>query len=178
MKYSVKIAVAGVFSSVYTVLMIVGGLIPASNYVVPLLLGIVTYCLLKTFGKKTALSVYAAVSLLSLFLVANKECALMFVMNFGYYPLIKNALDKVKPKAFQWLLKLLIFNLSVAAIELICVYVFNIPFFEGEKFSLLFLLAYALLMNVVFVMFDLFLSIFIKIYSLKMEGKIKKLFKY
>ena len=34
------------------------------------------------------------------------------------------------------------------------------------------------LLNVVFVMFDLFLSIFIKIYSLKMEGKIKKLFKY
>lgn len=177
MKYSSKIAVAGVFSAMYIVLMFVGGLISISNYAVPLLLGVVTYCLLKTFGMKTAVSIYAAVSLLSMLLVTSKECALMFVMNFGYYPLIKNYLDKFRPKLLQWLVKLLIFNLSVAAVELICIYVFNIPFFEGERFSLIFLLAYAFLMNVVFVMFDLFLGVFIKIYSLKFEGRIKRLFK-
>jgi hypothetical protein len=84
------------------------------------------YLLLQqTFGKKTAFTIYAAVSILSMFLVTSKECALMFVLNFGYYPLIKNALDKIRPKVLQWLLKLLIFNISVAAVELICIYVFS-----------------------------------------------------
>ncbi len=177
MKYSTKIAVAGVFSAMYIVLMFVGGLLSALNYAVPLLLGVVTYCLQQTFGKKTAFTIYAAVSVLSMFLVTSKECALMFVLNFGYYPLIKNALDKIRPKVLQWLLKLLIFNISVAAVELICIYVFHIPFFDGEKFSWAFLIVYTALMNLVFVMYDLFLGVFIKIYSLRVWGKIRMRFK-
>lgn len=178
MRYSSSVAVAGVFSAMFIVLMFVGGLFSVSTYAVPLILGVILYCLNKTFGTKTAFAVYAAVSVLSMLLLTNKECALMFALNFGYYPLIKNALDKLKSKALQWLLKLLIFNASVAAVELICIYVFHIPFFENEKFSWFLLLLYAFLMNVVFVMFDLFLGVFIKIYSLRFEGKIKKLFKY
>ncbi len=178
MKSSTKVAVAGVFSAMYIVLMFVGGLLSVTTYAIPMILGVFSYCIFKTFGAKTAFFIYAAVSILSVLLLSNKECALMFALNFGYYPLLKNALDKLRPKALQWLVKLLIFNISVAAIEAICVYLFHIPFFENERFSLAFLIAYALLMNVVFVLFDLFLGVFIKIYELRLEGKIKKLFKY
>lgn len=142
-----------------------------------MILGLLLIMLAKTLGAKPALSVYAAVSFLSLILVTEKESVLMYVLFFGYYPIIKQYIEKIRPRFLSFAVKLLLFNAALAAVELLCVYVFGIPFFEDNTFSVGMVAAFAVLMNVVFIMYEFMLKYFLILYENKLEKRIKKLLK-
>ena len=129
MKKSIQAALCGLAAALCVTFMFLGGIFYIFAYTVPILLGLVTVMIKKTFGNASAVSVYIAVSILSLMLVPEKETVMMYVLFFGYYPIIKSYLDRVKPKIISLFFKLITFNTAVAIIELICVYVFGIPFF-------------------------------------------------
>ena len=65
------------------------------------------------YGTKTALSVYAAVSVISLLILPDKFSAAVYVLYAGYYPILK-AKFETKPKGISWTLKL------VASISCFC----------------------------------------------------------
>lgn len=177
MKKSIKAAVGGMCTALSVVLMFLGGVLYIFTYAVPMLLGILMTMLKKTFGNSTALSVYAATSILSFILVSEKECVLMYVLFFGYYPVLKPCLERVKPKAVSVLLKFLIFNIAVLVIEIISVYVFGIPFFEDGVFSKTILILFAVLMNITFFMYEFMLKYYLLVYERKLEKRILKLLK-
>lgn len=177
MKKSIKAAAGGLCTALSVVLMLLGSVLYIFTYAVPMLLGILITMLKKTFGKGTAFSVYLATAFISFLLVSDKECVLMYVLFFGYYPIIKPHLEKIKPKPLSYLLKFLIFNASVIIIELISVYVFGIPFFEDGVFSKTILCMFALLMNIIFFMYEFLLKYYLLIYEKKLEKRIIKLFR-
>ena len=43
--------------------------------------------------------IYAAVAVLSLLFAADKEAALLFVLFFGYYPVLKSFLERISNKS-------------------------------------------------------------------------------
>lgn len=176
-KNSVRVAVCGLASALCVTLMFFGGVVYIFAYAVPMLLGLVSVMIKKSFGTISAVFVYIAVSLLSLMLVPEKESVMMFVFFFGYYPIIRESFEKIKSKAIRFILKLILFNASLAVIELICVFVFGIPFFEDGVFSWWLLIGFAAAMNFVFVMYDILLRMFLFIYEKKIENRIKKYFK-
>lgn len=177
MKPAVKAAVCGVCTALSVALMFLGGITYIFSYVVPVVLGILLIMLKRTFGKGSAFTVYIATSLLSLLLVPEKETVLLFALFFGYYPIIKSSLDKIKPKALSLFVKLIIFNASVLVIELLCVYAFGIPFFEDGVFSAAMLISFAVLMNVVFILYEYVLKIYLALYIKKFEKRVKRFFK-
>lgn len=176
-KKSVRAAVCGLATALSITLMFLGGVVYVFAYTVPMLLGLVSVMIKKTFGAGSAVFVYIATSLLSLILVPEKESVMMFILFFGYYPIVKSYFEKIKIKAVQFILKLLLFNASLAVIELICVYVFGIPFFEDGVFSMALLIGFAAAMNFVFVMYDFLLKIFLILYEKRIEKRIKKFLK-
>ena len=58
-------------------------------------------------GTKYGLTAYAAVAVLSVLLVADKETAAVFVF-LGYYPVVKNSFDRIRPKVLRIVLKLFV----------------------------------------------------------------------
>ena len=99
---------------------------------------------------------FAAVSLLSVFVVPIKEAALLFIAFFGYYPILQETFAKIRPKALSWVVRLAIFNAAVVAAYWVIVNVFGITeileeFGDFGKYSVLVLLAFA---NVFFVIYD------------------------
>lgn len=66
-------------------------------------------------------------------LVADKEAAVMYVMFFGYYPIIKAMVEKKLNKALSWTVKFIIFNISMILAFLIVTYVFKVPFEEMKS---------------------------------------------
>lgn len=177
MKKSTKIAVCGMCTALSVVLMFVGGLLYVFTYVVPMLMGIVMAMINKTFGRSSALTIYFATTVLSLLLVSEKECVLMYALFFGYYPVIRPYLDKIKSKVGRVIVKFVIFNVAVALVEILSVYVFGIPFFDGEIASYWLVIVFAVAMNIIFLMYEYVLKNFLKIYEAKIEPKVKKLFK-
>ena len=157
--------------------MFLGGILYVFAYVTPMLLGILMLMLNKTFGKSCALTTYAAVSVLSLILVTEKESVLLYAFFFGYYPIIKVKLDCVKSKLLQIMSKGLLFNVALAAVELLSFYAFGIPFFEDGQSSVWIIAAFAAAMNVIFIMFEFLLNKYYILYEKRLEPQIKKIFK-
>ena len=78
--------------------------------------------------RKSALTCYIAVSIISLLIMPDKECALTYVFFFGFYPIIRDFIEKIKPKPLSYSVKLVIYNAGIIISQLLCFYVFAIPF--------------------------------------------------
>ena len=176
-KKSLRVAVCGLAAALSVTLMFFGGVVYVFAYAVPMLLGLISVMIKKSFGTPSAVFVYVAVSLLSLILVPEKESVMMFVLFFGYYPIIRERFEKIKSKAIRIILNLILFNASLTVIELICVFVFGIPFFEDGVFSVWLLIGFSAAMNIVFVMYDILLRMFLILYEKKIEKRIKRYIK-
>lgn len=177
MKSSIKAAVCGIFTAFSVVLMFLGGIFSVFLYVVPMVLGIVLIMLQRTFGKSFAITVYSASSILAVFIAPEKELVLMYALFFGCYPIVLPYLEKIKPKFLSVFIKFLIFNISITVVEIICVYVFGIPFFEDNKFSYTMIIVFAIAMNVTFAAYEYCLKLCLLLYINRFEKRIKKFFK-
>ena len=96
-KKSQQVALGGIATALCIVLMFATGMIPFSYYALPALAGLVLIAVREENGLSTALIVFAAVSLLSVFVVPIKEAALLFIAFFGYYPIIKAIFESKLP---------------------------------------------------------------------------------
>lgn len=176
MKSATRLAVCSIVSALSVVLLFLGGITFVLAYIMPMIVGLFMIMLRRTFGTSSALITYTAVSILSFILVADKECMLMYVLFFGFYPIIQPEINKIKSNFFAWIFKFIVFNIMVLIVQLILVYVFGIPFLdegEGKAFILLFVV----LMNIMFVIYDKLIDKISLLYQLKLEKKIKKFFK-
>lgn len=175
---SAKTAVGGVIAALSVVLMFLTAIIPSMTYALPAAAGILITIVVIEINKKWAFGVYAAVSFLSILLVADKEAAVMYIMFFGYYPILKAVIEGHCSKAVSIALKLLVFNVSMVLAFLISTYVFMIPFEEMEKYGPI--AAFGLLAagNVVFVIFDFALSNLITLYNMRWRKVFKRIFKF
>lgn len=155
-KKSTQVALGGLASALCLLLMFMTGIIPFGEYALPAFAGIVIIAIVVENGCKSAVLVYAAVSVLSIFLVPRPEAAMMFIFFFGYYPILQTKLVKIKPKVLQYLLKFIIFNVAVISAYMVVIYVMGIneimeEFGSFGQYSALVLL---LLGNVFFGIYD------------------------
>ena len=166
----------GIVASLSLVMMLLTTALPVLMYVLPIMSGILLMLIVTELNKKWGLATYAAVSILSLLILPDKETAMVYAGFFGCYPVIKPVLDRL-PKVLQWILKFLFFNAAVTVSYLIIIYVFSIPIegMEGlGKWAIPLLLA---LGNVLFVLYDFLLSRLTLIYVKKWQKKFRSLFR-
>lgn len=151
-----NMALGGVLAALAIVIMCLGGLIPLATYVCPVLCTVILYVILRLCGKRTAWTWYGAVSLLCLLMAPDKEAAGVFLF-FGYYPILRSVLDRLK---LRWLFKVLYFNLSTAVLYLLLIYVMGMTqlLTEFQEAGLVLGAVTLLLGNVTFLLLDVTLS--------------------
>ena len=173
-KKSTQVALGGLAAALCTLLMFLTGMIPFATYALPAAAGIVLVAVVVENGAPTAALVYGAASILALFVVPDREAALMFVFFFGYYPILKFRLDRLRSKPLQYALKFLIFNVAIVVAYLIVIYLFGIAdvlesFGSFGRYSVLVLL---LMGNVVFAVYDFALTNLIWAYIYRLRPRI------
>ena len=99
---------------------------------------------------------------------------MLFVGFFGYYPILKGKLEKIKKRSMEYLSKFSIFNLAMILNYLVIIYLFGIQDILEDvgplgKFSVVLLL---LMGNVVFFVYDIALSRIITAYRMVLRKKI------
>ena len=114
----VRIAFCGMAVGLSVVIMLMGGLIPAAVYAVPLLCGLVLLPISIEFGRTTAWATFAATALLAMMLDFDKEAA-FFYLFIGYYPIVKWSFEKIPSKALRMVLKILLFTASIVVMYLL-----------------------------------------------------------
>lgn len=175
MKNSKIIAYSGVATALSVVMLFLGSIFWVLGYTMPLVASLVMIILLDSISQKSALLTFVSTSIISFILLNDKECVLLYILFFGYYPLIRDKINDIKPKFLSYLLKFITFNAAMVLTQVLCVYVFGIPFDDmlGKWGIVLFVLC----LNLVFVVFDKLYTLLLKLYRIKLKKKVEKYIK-
>ncbi len=175
MKQTQKIAVGGLLTALAAAAVIVSNVIPFGLYMFPAAAGVVVYLLSITAGKGIAWGSFFVVSLLSFFLCTNKEAPLCFILFLGYYPLLKDKIEKLHLKVLQYLIKLLILNAACICIYYLMLFVFSMPADSFEFFGINMPLVFLLGVNLVFLLYDYALTVMLRAYGDKINKFVTKM---
>ena len=171
---SSMMAFCGMMVALACVMMFTGGLVPVLTYCAPMVAGVILLPVLLEYGKKPAWTAYAAVSLITLFAGIDKEAAFFFLF-LGYYPIVKWSIDRIGSKPARVLIKLLVFNLSIAVMYAMLAFVLHMDALV-EDFSQMgaaLLIAFVVLMNVCLLLYDRLLSPLVVIYVKRLRPRLR-----
>lgn len=154
--------------------MFIAGIAPFLSLTMPMIAGTLIVIIAVEVNKPWAFLTYIAVSLLSVFVTLSKESALIFILLFGYYPIIKEPIDKIKISFFRMPVKLVFFNVIAVAYYYITLYILGIYDMTDEfalfgKFGIYIFWAFS---NVVFFLYDNALKGTIELYKRFLKPKI------
>lgn len=162
-----KAAFGGILTALAVVLLALGSVLPHGSYFLPLAAGIVVFVGAKEFSGRLGIMIYAAVSLLSFFICADKTSVCCFVILFGYYPILKPKIEYIKSRFFTIILKLVLYVAAYVLFVLASTFVFGISLTPPKNLSELVIFGYSLnmlfpiLLGIAFVVFCLFYDFFL-----------------
>ena len=177
MSKSGKIALGGLLTALGVVLMFLTGLIPIGTYALPAIAGVLLIVAVIEIGAKWAWMIYAAVAVLSLLFAADKEAALLFVLFFGYYPVLKSFLERISNKVLSWISKFAVFNVAVVACFFLAVNFWQLPEDSFTVFGIYLPWVFLILGNAVFLIYDIALSGLVATYVEKLHHRVTKTLK-
>lgn len=153
-----RTALCGVLAALSVVLLMLGGLIPAALYACPILAMAALLPIREIFGRGAALTTYAAVSILAILLVTDKELALLYAF-FGWYVPFQPALDKLRPRVLRIAVKLSLGNLTAIVLYSLLMFVFQLDSVtaELEGLTAVWLAILLLSANCLFILTDILL---------------------
>lgn len=175
MKKSGEIALGGITGAL-SLLCLFLSFLPASEYVMPMLAGVLLLPAAVECGKRHALLVYGSVAILALFLTPSLESRVLYAAFFGYYPVVKALFEEKLQRAAGLLCKLLLFNAVMCASYWLMLRFFGLDpavFDIGGHSLPLVLLAVG---NVMFLMYDRLLTVLVTLYWRRLHGVFLRLF--
>ena len=157
MSKSGKIALGGLLTALGVVLMFLTGLIPIGTYALPAIAGVLLIVAVIEIGAKWA--------------------ALLFVLFFGYYPVLKSFLERISNKVLSWISKFAVFNVAVVACFFLAVNFLQLPEDSFTVFGIYLPWVFLILGNAVFLIYDIALSGLVATYVEKLHHRVTKTLK-
>lgn len=172
-KKTFKIAYCAVVAAISTAMMMLTSFIPVGTYAIPIFAGALFVSVVVEYNCKWALGIYVVVSILSALLAGDKEAVVFFIALFGYYPILKNILErKIKNMILQWALKLAVFNAAAVAAFFFAGFVLGITAEEYTVFGVYVPYLFLILGNIIFLFYDKALSVIVVFYVRAISPKI------
>lgn len=104
-----QMALCGVLSALAVVVLLLGGAIGVGTFAAPVLAMAVLLPVLEECGPRAAGTAYAAVTLLALLLVPDRELALVYA-GFGWYPLLRPRIARIPSRPLRLAARLAVCN--------------------------------------------------------------------
>lgn len=160
-KVSYKVSLGGIVAALCLTMMFLTAVFPPLNMTLPLFAGMLISVVAIEISPSWALVTYIVVAILSFFITPDKEAAIFFGVLFGYYPVLKDTVDKMKAKAIALIIKLVVFDAAMVLIYYATVYIFGtIDIFEEFGFLGEFMIpALIVIMNLIFFLYDYCLTV-------------------
>lgn len=166
---TIRVAVCGVLTALCTVLMFLTSFIPVGTYALPAIAGVLLIIIVIEIGLKWAWAVYFVSAVLAVLVAGDKEAALLFVLFFGYYPVLKAVLEKMKNHVVSYIVKFAVFNAAMIVGFFAAIYLLGIPQDSFTLFGVNLPLVFLLVGNVVFFIYDKALSLLVIAYFTRLH---------
>ena len=98
---------------------------------------------------------------------------MMYIGFFGYYPMIRVYLERIKSKALRLISKLSLFNVSVVAMYAFLISLFGLSALGFEEESAWFFIVLLAVGNAIFLMYDKVIIIYVKLLCRKIVSKLR-----
>ncbi len=175
MKNTKKITLSAIIAALAASFMLLS-YFPYFTYAVPAVAGLFMMVPLVEVGAVWAFASYAVSAALAL-IFGEMQSALLYVCLFGFYPIVKALIEKINKQAVEWALKLFIFNASAISVFLLSSKLFLISLDDFGALGKYGALIFLLILNAVFVLYDIAISRVSTLYIFKLHDKIKKFVK-
>lgn len=109
------LALCGVLTALAVVLLCLGGVIPGAVFCAPILAMAALLPVLEELGPKAAGTVYAAVSILALLLVPDRETAFVYLF-FGWYPILRPKIAALPSRPLRVLARVAVCSAAALAL--------------------------------------------------------------
>ena len=163
-----RLVVSALMSALGVVFLYLGALVEVASLSMAVIASMCVILVAAEYGGAYPWLVYAVTSTASLLLLPNKEAAVAFALFFGFYPIIKRWLDQKKRLA-SWIIKELIFNAALALDVLLSMLLLT----AGNAEPLPIIIAYIVIAEIAFPLYDFALSRVVLIYTRKIRPKLK-----
>lgn len=172
---SYRVALGGIVAALCILTMFLAGILPALYIVLPMAAGILMMIMVVEVNVKWAVLTYFAVSILSIIVTFDKEAALLFVLFFGHYPILRFYIQKIRLKFPRIAVKFLTFNICIISFFYITVYLLGLDQMLEEmndfgKYGAWIILS---AMNIIFVLYDCNLDLCYKVYRRRIMPKFR-----
>ena len=172
-----KTAAGGLTAALCATMMFLTGLIPIGQYAFPAIAGMVILSFSYAAGKRWAFYSFAATAVITIFICSDKEAVTIFTLILGYYPLIRDSLEKIQKRVLSYLIKLFIFNATAGVYYAIAIMLIEIDPEEFNLFGVSLPFLFLLFANLAFIMYDKMLKIFEIRYKTFIKKTIKNIFR-
>lgn len=122
---SFNIAYCGIMVA-FSVIIMLAALIPSMTYVLPAFSGLCIWTISEQISRKWGFLSYAASAALCFILIPEIEADLYYAFFFGFYPLVKELIEKISPKILAFLAKLALFNVTIVIAFWILSHILNL----------------------------------------------------
>jgi hypothetical protein len=173
-----QLAFGGMSAALSVLLLLLTAIVPVSEMGLPAVAGVVLIPVVLELGRKPGLTVYAAVSLLALFLVGSWESKLLYIAFFGYYPILKAVIESRCGRVVEWILKLLVFNAAAITTYWALFTFFSLDPAEFTIGGVSLPWVFLLLGNGVFLLYDIGLTRLISTYVQLWSPRLRRLFRF
>lgn len=163
-----RLALLSLFGALSVVVLYLGSFIEVLDMSAAVFASILTVAAVIEYGSGAGWLVYATASVLSLVLLPQKMPAFMYAVFFGFYPMIKKALEGHLKRWLAWLIKVLIFNAATILWIVAAKWLFMV---EESPFA--FEVAVFLLANATLILYDVALTRAISYYIFKVRKRFK-----
>lgn len=119
MKNTKKIALAGVLTALCFVFLYIGSLFQTMDLSAAAIGSIVILIAFIELGKKWAFYIYVSSAILSILLLPYKSPAAVFALFAGFYPILKESLNRIKPIFLSYVARIAVFNVALILLVLV-----------------------------------------------------------
>lgn len=174
MKQTKKITLSAMMVALGTVIMLLGAVIETLDLTVGAIASLTVVFVYIEIGKPYDILVWLCTSLAVALIYPGSAMWVEYLLIFGIYPILKAYIEKLL--RWTWIpVKLIYINAVVAILAFGMEKLLGIPFFDEEGEGMM--IAFWVLLNVAFVLYDLFLRTLVRLYVGKYREKVKKLLK-
>lgn len=172
-----RLAFCGVIAALSVVVLFLTGIVPVATIALPAIAGCLLIAVVAETSVRYGFAVYLVVSLLAALLTPDREAALLYVVFFGYYPTLYGLLSRIRNRVACWAVKLLTFNAAMALEAVLAIAFLRIPVEELLPFGWISIPIMLLLLNALFVLYDLSMNGLILFYLRRLHPMVGKYLK-
>ena len=110
------ITLSALFSALSVIFLYIASVWPTGRFGLVALSSLFVAAAVCDAGILPSVYVFIVSSALGMLLLPDKSAPLLYILFFGYYPVLKSLIERLEKVVIQWVLKLIVFNIALIII--------------------------------------------------------------